>query len=288
LLAIYENVYKVNLFPYRDELLILENLEDFDFRSSALLGHPLANAMCISTIMGFILVSSFKQNIKFGLLLLGYIAILCFNARGTIIVWTVLGVVFLAKSLLQNKTRKTTKFLITISALFIILLISYLSTKYGLGGRLIHSELMDDSAKTRLEVFKAFSYINNIDFWYGNPSNYFKIMNNLGAGGVENSVIVMIINYGILITIVLIAVLIIWIKKLINHYSFPKILIILLSFVVVGSMSNGLSGPMPWIFFLLCANSFPAIDKLIMRRKAVQLRAAIENENAKKKYQILQ
>jgi len=279
ILGIYENAFRINLFPYNDELLNQDSLEKFEFRSSGFLGHPLSNAMCLSTIMGFILISSFKKQVKIPLLLLGFIAILCFNARGTIIVWTVLGITFLLKTILNYNTKYTTKFLIILFSFFSVLVISSLISNYGFGGRIIHIELMDDSAKTRLEVFNAFSYISNIDFIYGNPSNYLKIMNKLGAGGVENSLIVMIINYGIVMSILLFIVLYFWVKNLIEHYSILHKTIILLSFILVGSMSNGLSEPMSWIFFLLCANSFPAIDVLTVKRKNYQLRACLKTKS---------
>ncbi len=265
LLAIYEKLYVVNIFPYVEEISENFGTEFSGFRSSAFLGHPLANAVCVSTIMGFILASPIKLTHKILFIILGYISLLCFNARGAILVWTFLGVIYLIDILRSRKTKILTSVLIIIFSILSFYFIRDLVVNFGFGGRLFQGELMDESAMTRIDVFDAFLYINNTDLWLGNPSNYVPIMEELGAGGVENSYVVIIINYGIVMSVVLFIAYFFWIKKLISTYSTYNRFIIITSFLILGSMNNALAGSTCWIFFILCANSFSPFNKSLIK-----------------------
>jgi hypothetical protein len=57
-LAIYERIAFVNIFPIIDGTEDIIDISDQQFRSTAFLGHPLANALVVSIIIGFILISN--------------------------------------------------------------------------------------------------------------------------------------------------------------------------------------------------------------------------------------
>ena len=81
-LAIIERIFSTNLPILRvGESLWkgIDTAEDSSFRSEALLGHPLQNALIVISAMSFILVSKLSINWKFGLWGLGFLALLCFN-----------------------------------------------------------------------------------------------------------------------------------------------------------------------------------------------------------------
>ena len=59
ILSIYERILRVNIFEYVESFNSTYS-ENWSYRSSAFLGHPLANAISISIIMGFILISTMK------------------------------------------------------------------------------------------------------------------------------------------------------------------------------------------------------------------------------------
>lgn len=251
ILAIYERVFTVNIFPYNIDADVVD-VENWMFRSTGFFGHPLTNAVVVSTINGFILCEKFSDRFKLLSFVVGFIALLCFNARGAIIIQSLIGLFFLGLLIKQNKTLRILP-LVMFACGMAIYLLFYTS----LGGRLIHEdEILDGSAQTRLDVFRAFNYISDTDFLFGNPNNYLRITELLGAAGVENSYIVMIINYGIILSLLLFVALYRMINNHISKFSFIHKCILLSSFLVVGSLNNSLAGSTPWIVFLICIRVF--------------------------------
>jgi hypothetical protein len=263
ILAVYEKYTSMNLFPYRTGL---ENpyvtKEDWEFRSSALLGHPLMNALCMSTILGFILVGRFSYKLKIASIAITLLAILCFNARGATLVVFIYSTYFIVQNFV---TRKRNLWRDTMHIfLFVCLGLSFffLASHTSLGGRIINQEkIIDGSAQTRLDVLKSFSYLKNYDLWIGNPDLYMPITNALGAAGVENSYVVIIIRYGLLMGIPIILCLFWYVKKELEKYSRTDKLILTSSFLLVGSMNNSLSVPAPWIVFIICCKTFPYFNQ---------------------------
>ncbi|MBC7696708.1 MAG: hypothetical protein H7141_14820 [Burkholderiales bacterium] len=258
-LAIYEKIYTVNLFPYTTDLS--ENLEfqdnnNFEFRSSSLLGHPLMNALVVSIILGFIIISSIKAKYQFLLIILGFIALLSFNSRSAIIVGVLLVLVFIFKIAREKKSKYIFLFFITTLFLFAFYFFGGYLLSYGFGGRLLNNKLLDGSALTRIDVLNALSFISNEDFLLGNSSNYVPVMKKLGAAGVENSFIVLILNYGIVLSIALFIGYYFWIKDQLSVLKRNDKLIIIISFLFLGVTNNGLAAYTPWIFFILCIFTF--------------------------------
>jgi hypothetical protein len=265
-LAIYERWSLTNVFPFVNEI-DESTIVEWSFRSSGFLGHPLANALCISTIMGFVLTSQMGIFFRLFYLILGFVSLLCFNARAAILMWVLLGTIYLLNLIRDRKTKKTVSLLLVIFLVTITYFIYSAMFNYGLGGRIAEGNIMDGSANTRLEVFDAFNYINSSDLLFGNSRNYIPIMNKLGAGGVENSYIVLIIYYGIFIFALLVLLYYSLIKRFLKDYSLYFKFIILSSFLLVGSTNNGLVNVMPWGFLILCFYTFPLMEKRNKRSK---------------------
>jgi len=253
LLAIYERTFTLNVFPYE---ALSENIEytNTAFRSTAFLGHPLSNALCVSIIMGFILTSDIKNTNKIALIALGYIAIMAFNARAGMIIWAIVLLIYFLHFFFKNKninvSFKATIILITFS------LAIYHLVKQGFGDRFFNDQILDGSAMTRVEVFRAFEFISSTDFWLGNSSNYLPVMEELNAGGVENSYIVIILNYGIVAALILFALYFSWIKRFLKNHTRLNKFVITMAFIIVGSTNNALAGSSSWMIFVLCMNSF--------------------------------
>lgn len=258
ILAIYEKLFAVNFFPY-DIILDNGNIKDFGFRSTAFLGHPLANALCVSTIMGFILTSAIKSGGKIILIAIGYIAIMAFNARAAMLIWTIIVPIYFMRTFYENRKRfisfKTLLF--SIISIFII----YNLVMQGFGDRFFQGAIIDGSSMTRVDVFRSFEFINSKDFWFGNSSNYLPVMEKLNAGGVENSYIVVALNYGIVAAFILFVLYFFWVKRFLQNYTRFDKLIIIMAFVIVGSTNNSLAGSVSWMIFIFCVNSFNASIK---------------------------
>ena len=276
LLAIYERIAGFNMFPDLNNIdNIFMEVKSWELRSTALLGHPLMNALGVSIVLGFILVSRFPILLKFLCLGTGFMAILSFNARGASIVWAGLGLYYLYIAYKAKKGSPIKKIVLILGFIApLVYGVYYLLYYTHFGGRLINQEtLIDGSAETRFNVFQSFDYIEEYDLWFGNPSNYVKIVNYLGAGGVENSYVVLVIQYGLLFGIPLILSLFLLVKKYLISYTWKQKTFLLGAFIVIGSLNNSLSGSTPWLIFVICSQCFPYFGEQIPKkgRKIVEI-----------------
>jgi hypothetical protein len=187
---------------------------------------------------------------------------LCFNAKAAIILWTVLIIILIYYLSFKSKKKLSAfSYFLIISALVITIT---LILEQGFGDRITNNKLFDGSAQTRIEVFSSFDYVSSYDLLVGNPDSYYYITDKLGAGGVENSYIVLILEYGIPMTILLLFLYIVWMRKLFRGIRFNIQLLLLVSFIGLGSANNSISTAPPWIFFILCYNAFlPDLQKFI-------------------------
>jgi len=221
------------------------------FRSTSLMGHPLANAQIVAVFMTFIALSNFKKkNIQLILFFLGYIALFCVNARGATIVVTVFTAPYfiwkINKTIPQNK-----KWVVKLGVFCMFCGMLYMVTQTSLGGRLMNMDIMDESAQTRIGVFKFYDYYQtNDEFLWGHTNLYGYMMKKLGAGGVENGVVVMILEYGIIFTIPILLLLFRFqYRKLSVYPKFEKWLLLAV-FYLIGSMNANLVFPVQWILWL--------------------------------------
>ena len=265
LLAIYERGFILNLFPYFNENaeFIMDHLpEELGFRSTAFLGHPLLNALCVSIIMGFVLTSTMKSFNKMILITMGYIALMSFNARASMLIWAILIIIHILNIALRKKSNALRTSSMFIFFLFIIYGLFKLIVNKNYGDRLfLNANIMDESAKIRLDIFDSFSYMNITDFLLGNSSYTYNLLNTFNIGGTENSYILIISSYGLIMSLFLFVAYYFWIKRLLIHYNLYSKMIIITSFILVGSTNNGLSGQTPWVFFIICATSFLSLNQ---------------------------
>ena len=87
LLAVYERVTLTVLLSTEETYSSMNRAGDtWSFRSSALFGHPLGNAMLVSVINIYILSSNLSPLRKISCFAIAIIALLCFNERGNIVI----------------------------------------------------------------------------------------------------------------------------------------------------------------------------------------------------------
>ena len=198
IMAIWEH-YQVSYFiPHEISKIDLE--ESWTFRARAMLGHPLANALIMSTMIVYILASDLDFKIKMLFFLLGEYALLCFNTRSGILVTTCCSCPIIFKNIkLQKKSSRKYYFLIIFS---FFVYATYYVLNSEIGGRLVNLSsnqgfLNDSSSLARLEILDFVNYISLEDFLYGNPDGYERILVVMNLMGVENGFVTIVLYYGI-------------------------------------------------------------------------------------------
>lgn len=256
-LAIYEKNTGTNLFHEEiDDIMLQQQMynqqEEWQFRSSSMWGHPLANAMIVSVFMSFIAISRLSLKSKISLLLLGYVSLWCFNARGATIVSSVIIMPVLLYQVHRSKMQYKKWIYLLLFLIFCYLANILLTT--SLGGRIFSGErLIDGSAQTRLDVINFIRFISMEDLFLGSPDLYLFMTNKLQAGGVENGIITMILSHGIIITIIVLFCLFRFQYGLLSPFYTRKETFWLLSvFYIIGIMNPNLASPVQWTFWILC------------------------------------
>lgn len=241
------------------EQLMYYNPEDWEFRSGSLWGHPLANAMIV-VFMSFMIISQIKLQYIIPLVMLGYISLYCFNARGAIIVASVLFMPMQVYRVHQSK-YKYRKWIYLILAVIVFYLLQVLMDT-SFGGRLfLGDELMDGSAQTRLDVLQFVEFISMTDLLFGSPDLYLFVTNKLQAGGVENGLITLILAHGIIITMIILYNLFKFQYQSLKYsYTRFETFWLLAVFYIIGMMNPNLSDPVQWTFWILCYYGFRNIN----------------------------
>ena len=287
-LAFCERIFMYNIFPHvlsdetiasnigqsqysqiiddmtDDKLLDQEDLEVF--RSLSLYGHPLQNALIVSTIMTFILFSNMNMKKKMPLWMFGYIAILCFNSRSSIIINFVIFIIYLIQMVSSHKKRSND----TVFLIFFTIIISgsivYLMNTLRYGGRLISMGLLDESsAKTRIDTWRIFDNYELSDFLYGHT---FEEINNIylvtDIIATENFWIDWLLRYGLFFILGYIVIYYFILKRLYENYPISVVIITFMAFIIHASTNNSLSVSwLPMFVFLLCIKVFDPSNKII-------------------------
>lgn len=258
-IAIMERVFKTNIFIYVDENYSSGFTSSIEgFRSISIHGHPLQNALIVSTIMSFLLISNLKPFFKYGLWFLGYLAILCFNTRSSIVGSAII-IIFYALMNIASKNVSFSKKLITITFVTISVFVGiFLILSTQLGDRLINNGLDDSSSQVRIDIWKVFNNYDVNSLLFGMDFNSLEkllIMNDLSA--TENFWIDWTIRYGLMFLIPLILLYYFLFKKMLRSYYLKDKILILTSFILIASTNNSLSSSaVPLIVFIFCCLIF--------------------------------
>ena len=238
--AIVERTFHHNIFLLDNDLT--GNIGGFEaFRSYGFLGHPLQNALVVSIMMSFILVSNIKR--KYWLWGLGFISLLCFEARASIVGNLV---VFLVHILWKNFNERKFRLVKLVNSMALILaggIIMLISFNLGLGARLMNQGLVDDkSAQVRLDIWSIFDWYSLTDFMYGLDFERVEfIMETLKLPATETFWIDYLFRFGFIFLCVMIILYYKLCKSLYSGYPKFNILITACTFIVLSSTNNSLS-----------------------------------------------
>lgn len=158
LISFYERITITHLITYANEMgtnatsVLMSTTENF--RSFALMFHPLYNANTVSIAMGFIMCSN-KMNpvYKFILIALGLAAIWGCNSRGVTIVWAI---IFIYRLAFYNRKWWQTA-LVVVPLYFLLPALVDLITYSDLFGRMQNIDFSEESAMTRFIALDIFT-----------------------------------------------------------------------------------------------------------------------------------
>lgn len=227
-----------------------------DYRSSSIMGHPLYNALCISTMMSFLLISPIKGILKFSLWIVGYVSILCFNTRGSIVGNAALFFIYILHLIFADKKMSIKSKIKILFCTFVISLLGlYLFFNLELGGRLLELGLFDEgSAQVRIDSWNLFDYIdiNNL-LWGYNSADIELMMFKADLSATENFWIDIIMKFGLVFFITYIIIYFKVIKHLYKGYSLFNVLFTAGTFLFIASTNNSLSANFIALFLFLIA-----------------------------------
>lgn len=263
LLAIYERITLQNMFPLSLTYSYIDFSisTDFDaniFRSTALMGHPLTNALLMSIIMIFILTSnSIKPLHKIMHYIVGLVSLFCYNARGALLISGVFLCFYILKTLTTQRTKVSIKIFIII-LIFLGIQGIFILFQAGFGGRFFeHNIKEDNSILARFEVWNLLDNIN-IDFFL---VGIFDIENYairiLGYNHVENWFILMSLQIGIIFTIIFILLFYKLFKYYLQPYKrFNKLMLAGLTLTVASTNNSLACGVQAIALFFVCCYAF--------------------------------
>lgn len=170
-----------------------------DFRAVALAGSPLNNAL-LTTIMNlYILFSNIKLKNKLLLFVLGFLAVLAFNARTATVVNVMALVLYYIKDFKNFSLKQRIYSLI--GALLFLCCVVYLVFNTNMGSRLLNTESFEDdgSIAVRLVLFEKISDQNLSQYLWGETlENVRYLMQSFGVVVIENFWICYILHLGII------------------------------------------------------------------------------------------
>ena len=272
-LAIVERVMMYNLLPTELESDIASSV-DFEtttFRSTSLHKGPLENALLVTILMSFILVSTLNIKTKMLLWGLGFLSILCFNGRSSIVGNLLLMGLYLTREIFfsHKLSYKLKRKLVKITLLFVVVG-TYLVFNFGLGGRLLGMGLVDDiSAQTRIDVWQIFENFDiNYFMWGRNYDEIETIFLYTGIDRTENFWIEWIMRYGVIYVSLAVLLYYFLARHLYKGYNLFDALFTSAAFLLIASTNNSLSVSwMPLFLYLFCICLFNPKYSLMSEQK---------------------
>lgn len=240
---------------------------DLTFRSTALQGHPLNNALITSIIIAFVYICETNIKRKRILMLLGLISLLCFGSRGALYVISAslflhyISCLFIIKKnqYIKKRLKKndslTTLFYVAFA--FGTLIYLLLETKFG--ARIMEVSFFDEgSAGVRVNVWNMFDSFNLENLLFGVDNKFIdKAMYQSDIYIIENFWLIWLFRFGLILSVMLTVSL----YKLLNHLLIPlKVidrLFLLFVFFGVASTNNSLAtSTSALIVFVFCSYAF--------------------------------
>lgn len=257
--ALTERLLGIQVFSYYaggEASTVFDTNDMFDFRSVALRNHPLCNSLMTAIIMSFIVISlQIKVVYKTVLFILGFMAIMAFNARSSIMIVTGMTFVYFLYNFTVKKVSNISKWQIAMVTLLCVIIVFYLFNQ-GWGGRLlVKDNLSDTSVEARILIYQTFLASDFTMFLFGMSNE--EISHWAKLGHIESFWILYLCRFGIFIFVAYVVMFWKTLKYWVARYNIVNAVYVVLIFLLVSSTNNSLYYGDPGIaVFVLCAASF--------------------------------
>jgi hypothetical protein len=245
-IAIIESVGRFRIFTFDPEWTVLQ---EANFRSSALMGHPLNNAMFTSVAVCIALAIPIKLYQKITILALLMTALVAFGGRAGI-TFSVLAILFYSLvNLLQLVRSRTlnTKQALMITSMAILIPVClfgglYLLLQTNLGERLVTHAQWDESADSRFIAFDIFEFLSFQELLFGVSAERiveiaYRMNLIIPLSDIENPWLLMLLNIGLILFPFWLFMTLVFIGRLMWKQSFA-IKLAVLAYFVTASTSN--------------------------------------------------
>jgi hypothetical protein len=219
-----------------------------EFRPAALYSHPLTGAM--ATAFGLFLALETKMRFRTAAICVGTFAVglLGFGGRGALVITigliVVRVVITLARDFLNGRVNGRLLGTILIAVGLLGPLATYLLTETPVGERIAGRAYYDDSAEVRSDQWRVLSKVNTQQALYGTPdADLSLIFEQVGLAGVENPLLLVFLNLGIIGSPIFILSLVIYFLYLRQAYPQSGWLLLAAAFIFFSSNSIGVKGP---------------------------------------------
>lgn len=258
-LALFERIMGIQVFPYYAGGEVIGSnglIEITNFRSTALRNHPLGNSLLTAIMIPFIMTSNqIKVRNKFLLFALGFLAIMSFNARSSIMIVSGLTLMYLLYNVICKNVVNISRGKIIAIIIFSTILILYFFS-LGWGGRLLEEgNLQDSSVEARFLIYERFLSSDFSMFLFGMSNE--EILKWAGLSHIESFWILYLCRFGLFIFIIYIYLFYKIIKQWIVGRSTINAIFIVLTFLLTSSINNSIySGDPAIALLILCAAAF--------------------------------
>lgn len=219
-------------------------LSDY-FRSSAIFGHPLNNALIMAVLTITLFLAAKHTWLKLGVLVAGMISIFCFGARGAllgvfigVILHMLLNALGLGSKIEKKSAANGLSYLLALAGIIFIVV-----NFTNFGDRITALSHVDGSAEARVDSFHIISQINFGDLiWKGTSTQEIeRIQSAAGVEIIENFYLIWLLRFGCVVTGLLIIGLAGFLSDVTKTSAADIKFPVLLTFIFVASTNNSLS-----------------------------------------------
>jgi hypothetical protein len=252
LISLAEYVHQEHFIPLEinsgDGTALGTDEKSEEFRPAALYTHPLTGAM--ATAFGLFLALETKLRFRTAAICVGTFAVglLGFGGRAALVftigLIAVRVVITLARDFLNGRINGRLLGTIFMAVCLLGPLSTYLLTETPVGERIAARAYYDESAEVRSDQWQVLSKVNTQQALYGTPvPDLALIYEQVGLTGVENPLILVFLNLGIIGSPILVLGLVIYFLYLRQAYPQSGWLLLAAAFIFFSSNSIGVKSP---------------------------------------------